>query len=527
VVAPAPWTLPSHVSIFTGLDAMRHGFNFWGTAPASLEMIAETLRGEGYSTAAITGGGVMLPQFGYAQGFDSFAHWTQPDSSGEIDWAFGLATEWLESNRDRRFFLFLHTYEIHFPHRRREPYFSEFADRRGSDPPGGEIDLREREWKNLQFPGLYFLIKRPGADTWAEPLTDAEIDLVGLMYDSAIRKADDHVRRLLDRLDALGLTDDTVVILTSDHGEELGDDRGRAGHAYVSEANVLVPLYIARPGGAGAGAVIDRQVRLIDLQPTILDLVGVAPPFATDGRSLVPLLEGRTAEHPTDAWTYAASSNLGLALRRDEDLKYLFPNAAWSELAEREELYDLGADPGEDNNLAGDDDRLPDLRALAGETILEQHRGYRLEIRNGGRRALAGKLTGLWATHDRVKTADHGCRCVSNPKRSPPSFVVPGGRSTVLLFEGLAGSDVGLEGRLLAPDGTESASFDLSFDLNLVSTPAVIVRRGDDWVLVEDHDTGIETGFILTRHGPDDQVSESPDTAADTLEQLRALGYVQ
>lgn len=526
-VAAAPWTLPSHVSIFTGLDAMRHGFNYWGSVPTSLELIAETLRGEGYTTAAITGGAVLLPQFGYAQGFDTFEYWAHTDTSTEIDWAFGRATEWLDINRDRRFFLFLHTYEIHFPHRRRDPYFSDFADHRKTDPPGGEIDLRERPWKNLRFPGLYFLIKRPGDQSWEEPLTDAEIELVGLMYDSAIRHTDDFVRDLFNHLDDIGLDDNTIVILTSDHGEELGDDRGRAGHAYVSEANVLVPLYIAQPNGAGAGEVIDQQVRLIDLQPTILDLAGIDPPNEVDGRSLVPMMEGRDTDFPGDAWTYAASSNLGLAVRRDSHIKYLFPNPAWVEAAGGEELYELVPDPGEDKNLAVDDERIPALRGLARETILEQHRGFRLEIRNNGRSILAGELTGSWSAHDRVKTADHDCGCISRAKGQQPAFTMAPGVGTTLLFEGLEGFDVGLRGHLEHPDGAKTAPFEIKFDLTAITTPAVIVREGSNWIMLEDHDATIDTGFVITRHGPEDAATGRRDAEAETLDQLRALGYVQ
>ena len=87
-------------------------------------MLAEVLRRHGYGTAAVTGGGILHPDFGFAQGFDRFDYWGDPESDREIEWVFGSAKRWIEDHRDRQFFLFVHTYEIHAPHRRREPFFS-------------------------------------------------------------------------------------------------------------------------------------------------------------------------------------------------------------------------------------------------------------------------------------------------------------------------------------------------------------------------------------------------------------------
>ena len=95
-VATAPWTLPSHASMFTGLEAMRHGVNHYGAVPSSFELVAETMRQAGYVTAAVTGGGYLRPQFGFAQGFDSFVYWPHEDSKAELATGLATAEEWLD-----------------------------------------------------------------------------------------------------------------------------------------------------------------------------------------------------------------------------------------------------------------------------------------------------------------------------------------------------------------------------------------------------------------------------------------------
>jgi arylsulfatase A-like enzyme len=525
-VAPAPWTLPSHASIFTGLDAVRHGFNYWGTAPASLEMLAEALRSHGYTTAAVTGGGILQPRFGFAQGFDRFDAWGESDSTGEISWVFDGAIRWLRDHSDRRFFLFVHTYEPHYPHRRRQPFFDRFAAQDGVAPVEGTIQMRPHGWKNLVAPGDYFVIRRPGSNEWQSPLDADETATVNLMYDSAVATADREVGRLLDELRALDLKGRTLVVVTSDHGEALGED-GRAGHAYLEDYNLMVPLIIELPGGGHAGAVIDRQVRLIDLMPTILETVGIDAELPMDGRSLLPLISDSGADFPGRAWAYAASSNLGLAVRVENRLKYVFPDAAWAELADSERLYDLVADPTEHANLAPDDSRLPELRTTTTQTILDQHRGLRLLLRNSGSGTLEGRLVGAWASHDRVKTSDHDCRCVHWKSDPPGSFVLHPGQQTDLLFHQLPNLGVGLVARVTEPAGAAGEEILHELDLSAISTPAALYHTPSGWRFTEGFDGIPEVGFLVTRVGDQEISSAPPETTTETIDQLRALGYVQ
>ena len=527
VVAPAPWTLPSHASIFTGLDALRHGFNFWGAAPPSLEMVAEILHRNGYTTAAITGGGILQPAFGFAQGFSSFNYWGEPGSAKEVGWVFGNARRWLEANRQRRFFLFVHTYETHAPFCRRQPYFDELASAAGVRPPSFDLELRTHPWQDLVAPGDYFVVDRPGGEGWTTDLSAAELMTVGLMYDSAVATVDDEVGRLLDHIRSLGLSGRTLVIVTSDHGEALGED-GRAGHAYLDDFNLMVPLILELPDGINAGAVVDTQVRLIDLMPTVLDVVGIEPPGAIDGRSLLPLIDDPAAEFPDRAWAYAASSNHGLAMRVGDRLKYIFPDPAWAELAHRERLFDLATDPGESHNLAPDDPRLDSLRSATCETILAQHQGIRVEIRNARDESIEGRLQGAWAAHDRVKTGDHRHDRIHWTAEAPAIFKLGPGENTMLLITQLESAEVGIEVWADDTGGGPEITLSTTIDLAVLRTPAALLLTDQGWRLEEEFTGAIGTGFLITRVGDlQPIVNHGLSSDAEIIEQLEALGYVR
>ena len=131
VVAASPWTLPSHVSLLSGLDALSHGVNFpQDAAGKDVLFLAEALREAGYRTGAVTGGGFLRPEYGFHQGFDRFRWWPgeigHPD---ELDDGLDTALRWIETWADGPFFLFFHTYEVHSPFHRREPHFERLGGR--------------------------------------------------------------------------------------------------------------------------------------------------------------------------------------------------------------------------------------------------------------------------------------------------------------------------------------------------------------------------------------------------------------
>lgn len=525
-VAAAPWTLPSHVSMFTGMDAVRHGINFASGAPPGQKMLAERLRDHGYTTGAVTGGGYLGSSFGFIQGFDTFDYWPEKKSVHELKWVTDTTLEWIDANSRLPFFLFVHTYETHYPHRRRQPFFNQFAQDEHFEPAAGNIQMRNRGWRDLIAQGDAFVIRRPGSPDWSEQLTPDEIETVRLMYLSAVAYADTKVQAILDHLATHGVAERTMVILTSDHGEALGEG-GRAGHTYLDDFNLMVPLIIEFPGRAHAGATIDHQVRSVDLVPTILETAGLPIPEGLDGRSLLPLITGGSSTHPTEAWAYAGSSNRGLALRIDNTTKYIFPDTAWFELASHEALYDLETDPTESTDLVDNDPRSDEFRTKTRETILEQHSGYRLEMANQGPTRIEGQLTGQWVKHDRVKIADHGCGCVHWMPGKHASFdLVPGDRAEIL-FVDTHEFDVGIKGSQSLTDERPTIEFGFTFNLDAITLPVSIEPDNGAWRIIEGAESPPATGFYLTLSGdrvPSDR-GAAPDEA--TIEQLRALGYIQ
>lgn len=523
VVAPAPWTLPSHVSLFTGLDAPHHGVNHTSAVPAELELLAERLRAAGWRTAAVTGGGILRPRYAFNQGFDSFAYWSDESSSRELAVGLDRALHWLDQHADEPFFLFFHTYEIHYPHRRRQPWFDRLYPPSQYRFPASEIQMRPGEVEDLVFTGDTFVARRPGSREWQGPLTDDEKALVRAMYDSAVAYADDAVGHLLDQLEEHGLRDRTLVVLLSDHGEALGED-DRAGHSYLEDYNLMVPLILELAGGAGAGRRVTRQVSLVDVMPTVLDALGLEVPAGLDGRSLLPLAAGDAPAGPSTAVAYAASSNRGLALRVDDRLKYVLNNAAWRSLSGTQTLYDVAADPAERHDLAGGDDRTATLRTEAVELLDRTEVGIRVTIANAGPGTLTGQLLGAWHDHARVKTLEPGADYLAWD-RGRAGFELPAGARTTIVVECPRSSDAGLEGTLAGPP---PVAYRHDVDLAALGDGFSLVWTGSGWRRADAPLGAGDTGFEIRRTGPVPSDLKDSQLGTDgALEQLRALGYVE
>ena len=334
--AHSPWTRPSHRALMTGLHPLSTG-----AAPA--RHLAERLAGAGFRTDAWTGGGQMDPTMGFGRGFDRYrvVDWVREPERWEED---------LATLRGGGQLLFLHTYEIHDPYvddrfttglesGRLKPYFDQ-ATARGL----GELTEDEKRW-------------------------------VEALYDGGVAFTDERLRALFERIDDHLALDRTIVVVTSDHGEEFWEHDGWRHGQSVYQHQLHVPLFLHVPaalrrrhGIAEGAGVVSQPVRLIDVTPTLLELLGIEPDPAMQGRSLLPLLRG---ERLPRAITLA--EDIGPKEResksvRDGDLKLVRTQYFEGELAEAApdlELYDLGADPEEQHDLAGelpaDRDRLDAL----------------------------------------------------------------------------------------------------------------------------------------------------------------------
>lgn len=326
----APWTTPSHFSILTGTLPATHRAvaPFWAetrTWNAAVPHLAEMLREAGYLTGAFTTRGAVSPAFGFFAGHDFYNETTEQGGT-DVEEIFAKAAGWIEQHADRSFYLFLHTYEPHWP----------FIDRHFVDAEGIAAD---------------------------DPAFEVAL------YDGDIRRADLHLGKVLDALERAGLRDETLIVVTSDHGEEFAALSSREiasptyfGHGHTLYDDLLhVPLVIAgMEDGAGAGrtARVDAQVRSIDILPTLLDALGLAAAGSVEGVSLLPWISGERADDLpslSGAPTYG-TERVGL---RDGGWKYIrrlsyghLAHSPGHPLTPPHELYDLGADPGETRNLA-------------------------------------------------------------------------------------------------------------------------------------------------------------------------------
>lgn len=334
VSAQAPSTLLSHTALFTSQIPQHHGASHIRNLPLSAAALTltEVLAAEGYQAASFNSGGQLDNIFGLDQGFETYEE--GPDA---FAFSLGRTREWL-AERERRgekrpFFLFLHTYEVHHPYTPNAEDLALFAKNySGSLPP--EIS-----------------VARLGSINGSRRRLDAEdLGFIIATYDAEIRAVDRGFGELLALLRQRNLLEDTVLVLTSDHGEEFGEHGWVGWHSHtLYEELLLVPLIFRLPGERFAGTRATQRVRSIDIAPTLLDLLGIPSPASFDGRSLVPLFSpgGRLEELPAIAFRDGPQGEVWQSFT----LRRLKLNEG--------RLFDLDADPWERRDLATVD---PDSR---------------------------------------------------------------------------------------------------------------------------------------------------------------------
>jgi arylsulfatase A-like enzyme len=326
---PAPFTYAAMAALWTS-RAPDDGGGEWiagGILPASLPTLAEILAARGIPTAALIANPSAGPAFGLDRGFARVERlyrepWTTgPPPTAEV---FARALPGWAATARAPFFLYLHLREPHMPFG--EPLFGE----------DGPLPREARE------PAFWDAVNRGDR----EP-TAAELDHLGRLYDGNLRAADRAVGDLRRRLEALGLWERSVVIVTSDHGEALGE-HGYVGHnLQLYEESVRVPLVVRFPAALGPrGVRLGAQTSHLDLAPTIADVFGAAHAASSfRGRSLLPALYADPP--PAAVVARTAGTRPAYALRAGRHKFVVDP------FSSREELYDIGRDPREKDDLAG------------------------------------------------------------------------------------------------------------------------------------------------------------------------------
>jgi arylsulfatase A-like enzyme len=273
-IAQAPSTLVSHASLLTSLWPHEHGASErrHRALPPDALTLAEVLRSHGFATLSYNGGGQIDPVFGLGQGFDTYRTRDEHDFAAAV----APAIAWIDRNPGRRFFLFLHTYEVH------HPYTPDATHRR----------LFEASYAG-PLPDAITIEVLQSINDGRMTLGVADLEHVIAAYDAEIRSVDDDFAALLEFLVRRGLYDETLIVFTSDHGEEFGE-HGRVGwHSHTLYDELLrVPLIVKLPGSRHAGATVTQQVRSIDVPTTILAVLDLPVPASFRGIDLVPLARG-------------------------------------------------------------------------------------------------------------------------------------------------------------------------------------------------------------------------------------------
>jgi arylsulfatase A-like enzyme len=293
-IAHAPSTLPSHASIFTSLVPQHHGAVVTEARPLpkAAVTLTEVLRDSGYATRAVVSGAQLARPYGLAQGFGTYRE-VDFDSPFKKVVAEGLK---LADRTREPFFLFLHTYEVHHPYTPEAERLARFDQGYTGDLPDhmpirllSEISMEKR---------------RIGPE---------DLKHIVATYDAEISSVDDAFAELVAGLERRGLYDDSLIVLTSDHGEEFGEHGSVGWHAHTLYDELLhVPLLVKLPGQAHAGSEVASAVRGIDLAPTVLAVAGLTAPEQFSGRSLLPFMRRPEAPAlPAVVWRETMSHEKG------------------------------------------------------------------------------------------------------------------------------------------------------------------------------------------------------------------------
>jgi len=266
------WTLPSHASLFTGLYPTQAGATSETLQlPSFNTTLAEALKNVGYDTAGFSCNVWVSRERGFGQGFDEFHEIWRPENfnkvkkqSGQVEWvALANILGWLDGRKhvENPFFVFINLNCVHMPYRPPEPYLSRFLRPPCTNEQVNRLALIKSVW-----PLLAGELK----------LNEEDFRILSDLYDGEVAFADHCVGQIVDRLKSMQILDNTVVIVTSDHGENLGE-RGLIDHMLsMYETTLHIPLVIRYPESFPGGFRVDDLISCVDIAPTILDLGGAS-----------------------------------------------------------------------------------------------------------------------------------------------------------------------------------------------------------------------------------------------------------
>jgi len=329
------WTLPSHLSMLTSLYPEVHGVVKNGQRLSERAVLISELLGPlGYRTAAFVSAPYLRGKFGFNQGFDHYDEDTisilEPRLSHRgvtTPTLHSQVVPWLQANANRPFFLFIHYWDVHYDYDPPAPFDTKF------DPDyEGTIDANG-------FAGNKEINSRMDARDLAHVIA---------LYDGEIGFTDSYIGKLLDELRSLEVYEDSLIVLTADHGEEFFEHGGKSHSHNLYQESVAVPLIIKFPQGRWSGTRVDKPASIVDIAPTILDYIEqpVHPDF--NGKSLLPVIRGEI-----EIRTLFADLRTDTKVARQG--RYKLITTVDHKGRPRNSLFDLEKDPSEQANLVATD----------------------------------------------------------------------------------------------------------------------------------------------------------------------------
>jgi arylsulfatase A-like enzyme len=325
-ISQSPWTLPSHMSLFTSLYPHSHGV-IEDTLALNEEVatLPALMKQAGYATGGFAACDYLSEKHGFGRGFDYYLQRRGIRAPAVCE----EALKWLVRERPQKFFLFLHFYDVHPTYDPSQPYLKMF----------------ESSYEGSMRGTIQTLLN---INDGKIPVSEEDRRHLVALYDAVIRQLDDELKTFFGFLEERNLLSNTLIVVTSDHGEEFFE-HGKVLHSRtLYDELIRIPLIVVGPG-VPSGRQVEEQVQLIDLAPTILEVCGLKIPGGMEGASLLPLIQGTTAGWRPYAFAEADKDNEEYDLKRairTREFKLYFDRRS-----KEEELYDLAADPAEQADI--------------------------------------------------------------------------------------------------------------------------------------------------------------------------------
>jgi arylsulfatase A-like enzyme len=353
--SPENWTKPSVASVLTSLHPATHRTKEDASKlPRSALMLSEVYKKAGFKTASFIANGYVSNAFGFDQGWDHYTNYIRERRNTNASNVFGEAQSWIEKNKQNRFFVYIQTIDPHVPYDPPDKFLKMYD----AKPYSGQVQNRR----------THLMLDEAKKNPKKYKFTARDKERIEALHDGEISYHDEYFGRFLAKLEELGLDENTIVVVTSDHGEEF-QEHGSWGHGHSVYQELLgVPLMFRWPGAIPANLRVGPVVSTMDIGPTVLEATGVPIPPEFEGRSLLGFMRGDWPPAPHVAFSDFLDHRRVI---RGGDWKLIIRGNL------SHVIFDLGNDYWEKNELDGRENPIAQryLRTLHGQFLGASDRG--------------------------------------------------------------------------------------------------------------------------------------------------------